>query len=376
MMNSIANSLNEKILTIKSDKKTPIIFFLIGSCPNFSYIQQTPPVILDYIKNPDIMPIVFLIDKVYESKPHTLNFLDLNITDFNQFKPGYWYYPDFIPSLKNSYHHRVAYQFYPQYITNEEIYEFMQLPSVINTMTLIWGFTPLTIKPSFPINRNKMLIPDGDCMANTQYNSVYFPKIVQIDDEYILIDMENNFDEIVNDFINAFNETNIPVKVKSAKLAQLNGFVYYSLKKINEEIPGLRSWEIQLRTRDPEWKINFNKNSTKKEWDHFKMRACYFYNIDKLYTQFMNSDAYYLSEFINSTVYNIGNNLIKINLIEEKYNNPKYNFQLNENIQLEEFISNYHSLVSADIRGLPGIFTNNFEKYKMKCMNIIGYHNM
>ena len=199
---------------------------------------------------------------------------------------------------------------------------------------------------------------------------------VDVDYKYILMDMENNFDEIVNDFINAFNETNEKPQVKNAKLAQLNGFVYYSLKKIIEEIPGLRSWEIQLRTRDPEWKINFNKKSTQKEWEHFKMRAHYFYDIDKLYAQFMNSDAYYLSEFINSTVYNIGNNLIRINLIEEKYNNPDYNVQINESKQLEDFISNYHSLVSADIRGLPGIFSNNLEKYKMKCINIIGYHNM
>jgi hypothetical protein len=366
MLKNISKSLDEIIFKIKSEKKTPIIFLLIGSCPDFSYIQQTPPVILEYIKNPEISPIVFIIDQIYknETKQHTLSFLDLKITDFTQFQPGKWYYPDFIPSLKNSYQQRVAYQFYPQCIKIEEIFEFMQLSSVIDTMTLIWSFTGLAINPPFSINNNKMLIPDGNCLANTKYDSIYFPKLAIHNNEYVLINMENNFEEITSDFVIALSEKN--EEQKNKKLNQLYGFVYYSLKKINEEMPGLRSWEIQLRTRDPEWKISFNKNSTQTEWDHFKMRARYFYNIDKLYTQFMNSKYYTLKDYINSSIYDIGNELIKINMLTDK--NAK-----NESEQVEDFITNYQHLIIEDIRGLPIIFNHMFEKIKNKCQNIVEY---
>lgn len=369
MLKNIAKSIDEIIFKIKSKKKTPMIFLLIGSCPSYSYIQQTPPVILEYIKNPDISPIVFMIDQFYnnETKQHTLSFLDLNITDFTQFQPGKWYYPDYIPGLKDYYHKRVAYQFYPNNITMEEVLEFMQLKSVVDTMTLIWSFTGFIVNPTFPINNHKMLIPDGNCSANVKYNSIYWPKLAIQNNEYILVDMENNFEEIANDFVIAFDETN--EKKKNIKLNQLYGFVYYSLQKIIEETAGLRSWEIQLRTRDPEWKIAFNKDSTQKEWDHFKMRARYFYNIEKLYTQFMNSQYYTLQDYINSSIYNIGNKLVEINMINVIY----HKFQQEEGYQLEDFLTNYQALITEDIRGLPSIFSNMMNKIKDKCQNLFDY---
>ena len=368
MLTNISNTLNDKVYTIKSEGKTPIIFLLIGSCPDYSYIQQTPPVILEYIKDPNISPIVFIIDKIYENKPHTLDFLDLNITNFNEFNPGKWYYPNFIPKLKDSYQGKVAYQFYPQYIKDDEVLKFIQLKSVVDTMTLIWSFNGLTISPPFPINNYKMLIPEGNCMANTKYDSIYFPKIAFVDNDYFLIDMEDNFEEIVNDIHKYFNNSEI---IDKNKMLQYECFVYYSLKRTIENFSTFRSWEIQIRVNDSS-NMTLNKDSSQEDWDYFKNRVRHYFNIKKLYTKFMMSKSYTLSDFINSKIYDIGNQIIKLNLIEEKYKTGGLSDHA-ENNQLETFIQQYFQIINNNIRRLPDIFNDTFEKYKHKCCNIVNY---
>jgi hypothetical protein len=381
ILSNITHSLDKKISDIKAEGKTPIIFLLIGSCPSFSYIQQTPPVILEHIKDPNISPIVFIIDKYYENKPDTLDFLDLNITNFNNFKPGHWYYPTFIPKLNDTYNGRVAYQFYPQYIKNEEIFAFMKLQYVVNTMTLIWSFTGLTITPPFSINNNKMLIPEGNCSADTKYDPNYFPQIINIDNEYFLIDMDNNYEYfgyIVNQIHLYFHNTKT---IELNQVNKFNTFVYYSLKRIIENLSNSRSWEIQLRVKDQK-SIVFNKKSTQQDWDYFKERTHPYFNMHSLYIQFMKSNYDTLTDFINNTIYDVGNLLIKLNIIETKYtNNGNGNgngddkTENNESIQLEYFIKNYFDIVSNNIRGLPNIFKQTLEKYESKCGSIRDFNN-
>ncbi len=344
----IKKQLNEKINSIKESNMTPIVFFLIGTYPGYSQIHQTPPYICEVINDENLAPIVILFDSIYEQNNQPLNFL---VKKNETVMPGVWYYPHYIKSLKKSYHGKVAYQYYPSNVNEQLMQELLKC--VNPNLTFIWSFTSTTFCKNF----NKSChIPEGNCMADLNFQSEYFPMIKFENNKYTIENNNFQLNTIVDEIIKLH-----PFKLEMenskleyfSKLEKLYGFVYYYIVKWLEEFKIYKTWEIQIRLYDPTYKIKFTKDSTPEEWNHFKYRVGPYFDVDKMINKFSHSDIYTLEDFINNSIFENANQLIKLDSIDMP--------ESDKQVQFSSFYDEYEKS-----NKMPSIFTNYLNKFHTK----------
>jgi hypothetical protein len=342
-----------KINEIKNLGETPVVFFLIGTYPGFSWHHQTPPVICDMIKDPKISPIVIMVDPQYKQSKTPLLFLTNNDKHI-EIKQGEWYYPNYIKEIDDCYNFRVAYQYHTFNVDNQILYEFLSLVSP--NITLLWSFTGLT----FCEYNNSLTchIPEGNCMADILYDYEYYPKIV-----YGKLEINKMDISTVSHFLDK-----LLVEKDKKRAHILYGYIYSYIKKWKELFQMYRSYDIRIQKDDPKMCTVLSKSSTKIEWGHLKYRLGRFYNkhIDTLISNFIQSQFNTFREYLNNEIYQTGNIIIKL----ENFNN-NYNDNLEMNCQLMAFISNHFKLINNDSHSLPDIFqdfiSKNENKYNPFC---------
>ena len=309
MIEYLKKQLIGKISEIESNEKVPIIFLLVGTFPGFSNIHQTPPIICQMIKNEKFSPIVILFDSVYKRNKTSLEFLkNEKASKEEEVNEGQWYYPDSIPVLNDSYHKKVAYQFYSTEVDDDNMCELVK--HISPNLTLLWSFTGQTFCNQIEIDYFKCQIPEGECAADIYYQAEYSPQI-DYDTENGLGYYFKNFSTSIDDFIKDFKITK-DEKVKD----QISGFIYYFLIKWYDEFKTYRSWELQIRLNDPIRRITFDKLSNEDEWKHFLYRAGCYMNVKTLITHFKKSSFHTLEEFINQEIFNLGLNLVEFDFID------------------------------------------------------------
>ena len=327
MSEYLKKQLSDKIESIKTDGKVPIIFLLVGTFPGFSNIHQTPPVLCQMIKNERFSPIVILFDSVYKRNIESLEFLkDEKSPKEESVIEGKWYYPDTIPILNDSYHKKVAYQFYSIEVDNDNMGELVK--HISPNLTLLWSFTGQTFCNEIEINYFKCQIPEGDCGADIYYQAEYYPQI-ECDIKNGLGYYFKNFSTSIDDFIKDLKITK-DEKVKD----QLSGFIYHFLIKWYDEFKTYRSWELQIRLNDPTQQITFTQLSNEQEWQHLIYRAGCYINVKTLITHFKKSGFYTLEEFINQEIFNLGLNLIEFDFI----NYDEEEITRNKDIFIDEYL--------------------------------------
>ncbi len=337
-----------KINEIKTSGKTPVIFFLIGTYPGFSWHHQTPPVICDMIKDPKISPIVIMFDPQYKESKTPLLFLTQN-DKHTEINPGSWYYPNYIQETGSYYNFRVAYQYHTFNVDNQILYELLSLISP--NITLLWSFTGLTFCEH--LNILNCHISEGNCMANILYDYEYYPKIVS---GKLEINKINIF--TLHHFL---DKLSIEKDKKQSHI--LYGYIYIYIKKWKELFQMYRSYDIRIQNNDPKICTVLSKSSTQKEWDHLKYRLGQFYNkhIDTLIYDFIQSQYNTFREYLNNEIYEVGNIIIKL----DNFNNNN-NDNLQMNCQLIDFISNHVKLINTNSHSLPDIFQDFINKNENK----------
>lgn len=352
----LKKQLNEKINSIIESNMTPVVFFLIGTYPSYSQIHQTPPYICEVINDEHLAPIVILFDSIYEQNPQPLDFL---VKKNEAVMPGTWYYPHYINSLKNSYHGKVAYQYYPKNV-NEQLMQ--ELLTCVNpNLTFLWSFTSTTFCKNF---NGQFHIPEGNCMANLNFQSEYFPVIKLENNQYSIENNDIQLNTIVDEIIKLHpfklemeNSSSSKLEYFS-KLEKLYGFVYYYITKWVEEFKIYKTWEIQIRLYDPTYKIKFTKDSTQEQWNHFKYRVGPYFDVDKMINKFISSDSYTLEDFINGSTFENASQLIKLDAINM--------MESDKQVQFSSFYEEYEKLLDEKSNKMPSIFTNYLYKFHTK----------
>ena len=353
MVEYLKKQLIEKISEIKSNGKVPIIFLLIGTFPGFSNIHQTPPIICQMIKNEIFSPIVILFDSVYKKNTLSLEFLkDEKAPKEEPVIEGQWYYPDAIPILNDSYHKKVAYQFYSIEVDNDNMSDLVK--HISPNLTLLWSFTGQTFCNEIEIDYFKCQIPEGECAADIYYQAEYYPQI-DFDSKNGLDYYFKNFSTSIDDFIKDLKITK-DEKVKD----QLSGFIYNFLVKWYAEFKTYRSWELQIRLKDPTRQITFTQLSDEKEWQHLIYRAGCYMNVKTLISHFKKSTFHTLEEFINQEIFNLGLNLVELDFIDCE----EEEITRNKGIFIEEYLD----FIEKNKVEFPQIFQRIIDKlFRKKC---------
>ena len=347
MVEYLKKQLSEKIGEINSEGKVPIIFLLVGTFPGFSNIHQTPPIICHMLKNEIFSPIVILFDSFYKINTTSLEFLkDEKAPKDEPVKEGHWYYPDVIPFLNDSYHKKVAYQFYSIEVEDDNMCELVK--HISPNLTLLWSFTGQTFCNEIEIDYFKCQIPEGECAADIYYQAEYSPQI-ELDIKNGLGYYFKNFSTSIDDFIKDLKITK-DEKVKE----QLSGFIYNFLVKWYAEFKTYRSWELQIRLNDPSRKIIFDKFSNQEEWNHLIYRAGCYMNVKTLILHFKKSNFYTLEEFINQEIFNLGLNLVEFDFI----NCDEEEITRNKTIFIEEYLN----FIEKNKAEYPPIFQRIIDK--------------
>jgi hypothetical protein len=352
----LKQQLKEKINTIKESNKTPVVFFLIGTYPGYSQIHQTPPYICDIINDDNLAPIVILFDSMYEENNIPLTFL---VKKHETLEPGTWYYPHYIKSLNNSYQGKVAYQYYPMNVTEQLMQELLTLVSP--NITLLWSFTSITFCKNF---NQPCHITEGNCMANLNFQSEYFPVIRFENNKYYIENNDISLNTIVDEIIKLHpfkldidNFSSSKLEYFS-KLEKLYGFVYYYIMKWLEEFQIYKTWEIQIRLYDPTYKIKLTKDSTPEEWNHFKFRVGPYFDVDKMINKFSLSDIYTLEDFISNSIFENASQLIKLDAIDIPESDKQFQFS--------SFYDEYEKLIESKSNKMASIFSNYLSKFHTK----------
>jgi hypothetical protein len=336
-LDNLKNDLINKINQITSLDETPVIFFLIGTYPGFTWHHQTPPIICDMIKDEKISPIVIMFDPQYNKCTKSLLFLTENVK--SDITPGSWYYPNYIKEIDDSYNFRVAYQYHTFNVDDQILYSLLQVVSP--HITLLWSFTGLTFREH---NNNLMChIPQGNCMADVQYDYEYHPQIVSGK-----LKIKTLCISTLKDFIDK-----ILIEKNVKKISLLHGYIYNYIKKWTQLFQLYRKYEIRIRTDDPKICTTLSKSSSINEWDHLKYRLGSFYNkpVKELISKFMESQFETLVEYLNNEIYDTGNIILIL------YNLDEYS-NINNKPQLIDFIDNHTDLINQNEQLLPSIFMN------------------
>lgn len=357
----VLDSLIPKIAEIKGKGKIPVIFILIGSYPGYSRFHQTPPIIEEYVKNPKLAPIVVLIDQAYK-KTHWLSFFDDEYMKYLKsdndeisqpdVKPGVWYYPGLITNLGNDkildYHHQVPYQYYPNMITEGELYKIATNDIISDNLTLIWAFNNWTFNCGpVKLNNRNFHIPDSHCMADVENNINYFPVISRDINGYYFRTRYNTIEDI------------LPILKKETDLKnkkRLKGFIYNIFSKWLEYYSSIRRWEIFVRFNDPSLKITVGKDSTDDEWCHLHRRAGFGLTIqlNTIKEKFMISPHQYFYQYINEEIYKMGCVLIQYDCILQ-------NDESALSVQIELFNQEHTYMITNNSSDMPQLL-KFFEK--------------
>jgi hypothetical protein len=320
-------NINQKISEIKEadQKNIPVVFLLIGCYPGYSPHQQTPPVIKKYLKNKCIHPIVVLIDGYYasihnEKKNNTLNFMTSDDTKPNPYE---WYYPDTLMPINIKCEDRVAYQYYPNIISEAELNTLINMDFINNTLTNLWCFEGAF---RFNNNTNMLCIPKSSCMADVDSEIEYWPNITfNIEtNTYMFTPLFNSIEQVIND-------------INKNKDSENKRFLSHMLRKWSEKYSTYRKWEVFIRVNDPSHRCVLGRDSSPSDWTHLYYRSNIKSNhIDKIHQKFLESPHITFKEFLDDEIYNMGVSLIKIGF----HQNPSpYNIQqlydsLNEEMKI------------------------------------------
>ena len=354
-LENIIQSLHIKISEIKhnDNSKVPVIFLLVGTYPGFSQIHQTPPFICDLLdKYPNISPIVLLFDPYYNNNKTFLLFLNHpdgntnNNTAINFPEEDVWYYPHVIPSLKASYNGRVAYKYYTISVDPHFVNNFLNEFS--SYLTFFWNFIGHDISVIGMKNKYKNLhMPPADCSANVYYNIKYYPQIKYdtYTNKFVLDDSMNTDLKRIVDGLELTSTSN-----DNVLFDKYQGFMYYYFVKWFETYKHYHLLELRIKNDDPLRQIIFTKHSTKDEWDHLKYRGGPYFDHDQFISDFMNSTEYTLRDYINEQIYQMGELLIKLEIIKKPNETMGYVLSL--------FMEQYYELKNKNLREFPEVFDN------------------
>lgn len=348
--------LDKTVKNIVKDGKTPVIFFLIGCAPSYSSQHQSPPFIFELLNknNNDLVPLVIAVDPLYDSERiKELQFLnkskDEEIPIVNQ-----WYYPDQGQNQSEQYHQKVGYLYRTEYITESSLKKIIDNVYEVDdgrAIILLWQFTGHQFFKEHNYDTSRFHNPPSNCSANVETNGEYYPNIMMDNKGKYFIDYTGH---TLKNYLERFQKACL---LKENSKRYCDNFKHL-LKDLREEFQVYRSWENSIRLKDPKMKICFNRDSSDEEWEHFQYRAGYYFNIQKLKKQFMESGHQYLKDYLNDFIQDMSYNTILFKHYLKKYNEKDKVSDIDLEEEMGFFMDEHLKLVEDDSTKLPSILTS------------------
>jgi hypothetical protein len=396
-IDDLINDLNIKITEILDAKKFPLIFILIGAYPGISQIHQSPPIIGEYIKDDNISPLIISFEPTYKINNTSLKFLtntsdvEEQITesvvkdnDVNAIEENKWYYPHFVPKLKDSYKGKVGYKYLQLEINSSNINKIMSFLAKSKGIVFLWNFTSIEFRYDTDLPSTKLSVPPSDCMGNVTFNIEYNRCIKNTGpQEYELVNTETMIPLYMEEFKNLITiqlEDGVTV-INHSRIIFLKGVIVNYIKTWFDWFKDIYIWENKVRLTDYRKLVTLSVSSPMADWFHYIYRSDMQYIITKLKKEFMSSKFHYFIEFLNNEIYNKVIMLITFdsydfldemltNKLTEESIASTLNYNFNVNVNKEEIVHEFHTYYSKktydfqeefEIRYNIGITCNTME---------------
>ncbi len=377
-IDEIIKDLNCKITEIIDSRKFPLIFILIGAYPGISQIHQTPSIICEYIKDDNLAPLIISFEPYYKTKKEPLQFLT-NTSDVEEMNPtgvtmedieeNKWYYPHFIPKLKDSYKGKVGYKYLTLEIKPPTINKIVHFLATSPGIVFLWNFTSIEFPYNCHLPASKFSIPPSNCMANIKYNVEYNRFIKNTSpNEYELVNNQSMIEFYMEEFkslINKQSDDDLSIN-NHHRIQFLKGVIVNYIKTWIEWFRDIYIWENKVRLTDYRKLVTLSISSLNEDWFHYIYRSNMSDIITKLKKQFMSSNFQYFVEFLNHEIYTKTMMLITFDsyifLDEKLTSNMRVTEEPPTNVKIdkEEIDYQFHIYYSKQIYDFNTDFKNNY----------------